>query len=275
MLLSVDTEKCNRDGICVEACGRRIIVMKDQDAVPTSVARAGELCSQCGHCVAVCPTGALSWDNMKSEDCSDIREDLMISAEQAEQFIRSRRSTRIYRDKPVERDKLNKLIQIAGYAPSGHNARPVHLLVVEGSKEIRQVSGLVLDWMQLMIKDDPALAEFFSIDRLLGIWNKGGDPICRDAPDIIIAHAPSVGTAREDCILALAYMELAAGSLGLGATWAGYVMGAARSYPPLINTLNIPEGHKCLGVLMVGYPAMNFVRMPLRNPPPVKWYGSE
>ena len=70
-------------------------------------------------------------------------------------------------------------------------------------------------------------------------------------------------------------MELAVGSLGLGATWAGYVMGAARSYPPLIDTMNLPEGHKCYGALMVGYPALNFVRMPLRNPPPVTWHNSE
>jgi len=273
MILYVDTEKCIRDGICVEACGRHIIEMKDQDAVPTSV--AGAECSNCGHCVAVCPTGALSWDNMKLEDCPDIRKDLMISVEQVEQFLRSRRSIRKYRDKPIERDKLNKLIQIAGYAPSGHNARLVHLLVIEGSKEIRHISSLVLDWMRSMIKDYPDLAKFFSTDRLFGLWNKGEDPICRDASHLILAHAQSGGTAREDCILALAYMELAAGSLDLGATWAGYVMGAARSYPPLISTMNLPEGHKCYGVLMLGYSALNFVRMPLRNPPPVTWHTSQ
>jgi len=273
MFLSVDVEKCNRDGICVEACGRHNIEMKDQDAVPTPL--AGAECSECGHCVAVCPTGALSLDNMKSEDCPDIRKDLMINAEQAEQFLHSRRSIRTYRSKPIERDKLNKLIQIAGYAPSGHNARPVHLIIVEGSKEIRHLSSLVIDWLRLMIEDNPDLAKFFGTDRLFRLWNKGEDPVCRDAPNLIIAHAQSDGMAREDCILALAYMELVAGSLGLGATWAGYVMDATRSYPPLTNTMNLPEGHKCYGALMVGYPALNFVRMPLRNPPPVTWHNSE
>ena len=273
MILSVDADKCNRDGICVEACGRRVIEMKDQDAVPTSV--VGVECSKCGHFVAACPTGALSWDNMKSEDCPDIRKDLMISIKQAEQFIRSRRSIRNYRNKPVERDKLNKLIQIAGYAPSGHNARPVHLLIIEGSNEIRRLSGLVIDWMHLIIKDNPDLAEFFGTDRVFRLWNKGEDPICRNAPDLIIAHAQSGGMTREDCILALAYMELAAGAIGLGATWAGYVMDATCSYAPLTNIMNLPEGHECYGALMVGYPALNFVRMPLRNPPPVTWHNSD
>jgi nitroreductase/NAD-dependent dihydropyrimidine dehydrogenase PreA subunit len=273
MLLSVDAEKCNRDGKCVEACGRHNIEMNDQDAVPTSV--VGAECSNCGHCVAVCPTGALSLDNMKLEDCPDIRRDLMVSVEQTKQFLRSRRSIRSYSDKPVGREKLNELIQIAGYAPSGHNARPVQLLVIEGSKAIRGLSSLVIDWMRLVIKDYPDLAERFGTDRLFRLWSKGEDPICRDASHLIIAHAKSGGMTREDCILALSYMELAAGSLGLGATWAGYVMVAARSSPPLIDTMNLPEGHECYGALMVGYPTLNFVRLPLRNPPPVTWHTSE
>ena len=276
MLLFVDTEKCNRDGICVEACGRRIIEMKDQDAVPTPVAGAEELCINCGHCVAVCPTGALSLDTMKPKDCPEIRADLLISVEQAEQFFQSRRSIRNYKNKPVERKKLNKLIQIAGYAPSGHNARPVHLLVIEDSTEVRRLASLVIDWLRLMIKDSPAVAESLHFDRLVGFWDKGKDPICRNAPHLIIAHAlENAGMAHEDCILALAYMELATCSLGLGATWAGYVMAATSFYPPLTKAMNLPEGHKCFGALMVGYPKFKFVRMPLRNPLPVTWRTSQ
>ncbi|MCK5615011.1 nitroreductase family protein [Candidatus Pacearchaeota archaeon] len=272
MLFSVDPEKCNCDGICVEACGRRIIEMEDQDAVPTPVAGAEELCIDCGHCVAVCPTGALSRDTMKPKDCPEIQKDLLISVEQAEQLFRSRRSIRNYKDKPIEREKLNKLMQIAGYAPSARNARPVHLLVIEDSTEVRRLTGLVIDWMRLTINHAPALAEAFHFDRLVGFWDSGKDPICRNAPHLIIAHAlESAGMAHEDCILALAYMELATCPLGLGATWAGYVMAATSSYPPLTKAMNLPEGHKCFGVLMVGYPKFKFVRMPLRNPPAVTW----
>lgn len=276
MRLFVDTEKCNHEGICVGACGRHIIEMKDHDAVPTLVAGEEELCINCGHCVAVCPTGAISLDTMKPEDCREIREDLLISVEQAEQFFQSRRSIRNYKDKPIERKKLNKLIHIAGYAPSGHNDRPVHLLVIEDSTGVRRLASLVIDWLRLMIKDFPAVAESHNFDRIVRFWDKGGDLICRNAPHLIIAHAlEGAGTAHEDCILALAYVELAACPLGLGATWAGYVMAAANSYPPLIKAMNLPEGHKCFGALMVGYPKFKFVRMPLRDPLPVTWRASQ
>lgn len=276
MPLFVDTEKCKREGICVEACGRRIIEMKDEDAFPAHVAGAEELCINCGHCVAVCPTGALSLDTMKPEDCPEIREDLLISAEQVEQFFHSRRSIRNYKDKPIERKKLNKLIQIASYAPSAHNARPVHLLVIEDSTEVRRLASLVIEWMHLMIKDSPTIAQSLHFEQPVKFWDKGKDLICRNAPHLIIAHAlENAMMAHEDCIIALAHVELAARPLGLGATWAGQVMAAARSYPPLIKAMNLPQGHECFGVLMVGYPKFKFVRMPIRNPPPVTWRTSK
>jgi nitroreductase/NAD-dependent dihydropyrimidine dehydrogenase PreA subunit len=272
MLFCVDAKKCNRDGICVEACGRRLIEMGKSDSVPALIAGLEELCINCGHCVAACPTGALTLDTMAAEECPQIEKGLIINLKQAEQFLRSRRSIRDYMDKPVERDKLNRLIQASGYAPSAHNSRPVHFLVVEDKTEVRRLSGLVVDWLRLTIKRDPALAKALHLDRLVGFWNAGKDPICRNAPHLIIAHADkNFRLGQVDSILALAYVELMAPPLDLGATWAGYVMLAAASYPPLTEALRLPQGHKCFGVMMIGYPKIKFVRMPLRNSPPVEW----
>jgi nitroreductase len=209
---------------------------------------------------------------MKPEDCYQIKNELRIDLEQAEQFLRSRRSIRNYKDKPVERDKLNKLIQVSGYAPSASNARPVHLLVIENKTEIRRLSGLVVDWMRMTVKEDPTLGDAFHFDRVVKFWDGGKDPICRNAPHLFVAHAAeNARMAQVDCILALAYAELIAPVLGLGATWAGYMMSATIFYPPLVEALNLPKGHKCFGVMMVGYPELKFVRMPPRHPPAVAW----
>jgi len=272
MHFHVDPERCNRDRICIEACGRRLIEIGEKDSVPTLIAGVEELCINCGHCVAVCPSGALALDAMGPRDCPEIKKELLIDLEEADQFLRSRRSIRNYKDTPVERDKLDKLIQVSGYAPSAHNARPVHLLVIENRTEIRRLSGLVVEWMRLTIKKDPVLAKPLHFDRVVALWDNGKDPICRNAPNLIIAHgAAKAPLTRVDCTLALAYAELVALPLGLGTTWAGYVMTATGLYPPLAEALNLPEGHKCFGVLMVGYPKLKFVRMPLRNPPAVEW----
>ena len=87
MLFCVDAEKCNRDGICVEACGRRLIEMRKPDSMPTLIAGLEELCISCGHCVAVCPTRALTLPTMGPDDCPQIEKDLLIGLEQAEQFL--------------------------------------------------------------------------------------------------------------------------------------------------------------------------------------------
>jgi nitroreductase len=209
---------------------------------------------------------------MRSEDCPQIRNELLINPEQAEQFLRSRRSIRNYKDKPVERDKLNKLIQVSGYAPSASNARPVHFLVIENKTEIRRLAGLVVDWMRMTIKENPTSANAVHFNRVVAFWDRGKDPICRNAPHLIVAHAAETSRmVQVDCILALAYAELIAPLLDLGATWAGYMMAATIFYPPLVEALNLPKGHKCFGVMMVGYPKLKFVRMPLRNSPAVAW----
>jgi len=272
MIFHVDSDKCNRDGFCVEACGRRLIEMEEVDSVPTPIAGTEELCINCGHCVAVCPTGALSLQTMRSEDCPPIKKELLINLEEAVQFLRSRRSIRNYGDRPVEREKIKKLIQVSGYAPSASNARPVHFLLIENKTEVRRLAGLVVDWMRMTIKEDPTSGNVFHFNRVVALWDKGNDPICRDAPYLMIAHATeSSRLAQVDCILALAYAELMAPVLGLGTTWAGYMMNATISYPPLVEALNLPKGHKCFGVMMVGYPKLKFIRMPLRNPPVVAW----
>jgi len=64
--------------------GRRLIEMGEADSVPTLIADAEELCVNCGHCVAVCPSGALALRTMRPEDCPEIKKELLIDLEQAE-----------------------------------------------------------------------------------------------------------------------------------------------------------------------------------------------
>jgi nitroreductase/NAD-dependent dihydropyrimidine dehydrogenase PreA subunit len=276
MLFTVDPELCKKDGLCVMACGRRLVEMKDADTVPTPVAEADALCINCGHCVAVCPSEAFSHRDIKPDDILPIRKELHINPDQVEQFLHSRRSVRLYRDKPVERDKLNKLIELAGYAPSGHNARCTRFTIAEGPSTVKMLSGIVIDLMRQWIKNSPDMAAQLHLDRIVGFWENGQDPICRSAPHLIIAHASeSEMMGKEDCILALAYLELGAHALGLGATWAGYVMAASQLHPPLVEALNLEEGQKCHGIMMVGHPKVKFKRLPPRSAPPVTWLSLE
>jgi len=275
-LFTVDEEKCKRDSLCVAECPVAIIEMKSKESFPSPVSKAEELCIHCGHCVAVCPHGAMRLDTMMPEDCRSVGKDLMIHADQVEDFFRRRRSIRNYQKRTVDRSVLTRLIEMARYAPSSHNAQPAHWLVIEHEQDLRRLTGLVIDWMRVMIADHPEIAQPMHFDRVVTAWERGQDRVLRGAPHLIVAHADaSHMPAQTDCAIALTYLELAAFALGLGACWAGYFNRAANLYPLLKQELDLPAGHAPFGAMMVGYPTFAYHRIPLRNDPRIRWRGEK
>lgn len=271
-LFSVDREKCKRDGICSASCPAGLIEMKDKESFPTPIAGAEELCITCGHCVAVCPHGALSLEAMKADDCPPVNKELLPGPDMVEHFLRYRRSIRRYKDKRVDRDLLERLIDIAGFAPSGHNLQPVRWLVFERKEEIGRIAGIVISWMRMMIENQPEIAQPFHFDRVVQAWERGEDRVLRGAPALIVAHGnAALTTSQPSCIIALTYLELAAASLGLGACWAGYFNAAATFYPPMKEALDLPSGHQSFGAMMVGHPTYSYHRLPLRKTPQITW----
>jgi nitroreductase len=195
-----------------------------------------------------------------------------VSQGQVEQFLRSRRSIRQYRERAVEPGVLARLLRLASSAPSGHNSQPLEWLVLSGPEEIRRVSALVADWMRRVEKEQPQAFQLMHMDRVLQAAAAGEDRILRGAPHLIVAHAPKDNRmAPAAAVTALAYLELAATSLDLGTCWAGYFTAAAAVFPPLQEALGLPEGHVTYGAAMVGYPAVRYARIPLRRQPPITW----
>ena len=271
-LFSIDEEKCSRDHICVAVCPMGIIETGTGDSVPSPVSDADDLCIHCGHCVAVCPNAALSHAAMSPDQCPPVQEDWLPAPERVEHFLRTRRSIRTYKRQAVERDVLSRLIHMARFAPSGHNSQPVQWLVIYDRQEVQKLAENVIGWVGFMVKEKKEIAQSMHMDRLLAAWEEGQDRICRNAPHMIITHAPkNEQFAPPASTLALSYLELSAPSLGLGACWAGYFNAAANFWPPMQKALNLPEGHISFGAMMVGYPKYSYHRLPLRNPPSITW----
>ncbi len=271
-LFTVDQTKCNHDGICVAECPVGLIELKEGNLVPTPIDNAEALCINCGHCVAVCPHGAMSHRFMMPDQCPPINKECLITPEQAEFFLRTRRSIRSYKDEPVPLKSLSKLIDIARYAPSGHNSQAVKWHVVYDSNKVHQLASMVVDWMTNMAEKQPKMAQTMGIDRIIKLWQSGKDFICRDAPHVAIAYAPTVdSTAQSACTIALTYLELAASASNIGTCWAGYLQIAIGFWPPLQEALGITKGHKCHGAMMLGYPKFQYHRVPLRNNPDITW----
>ena len=271
-LFTINSRLCKRDGVCVEECPPRIIEIRKKGDFPSPVENAEEICIRCGHCVAVCPHGALSLKMMKPEDCSPIRRDILPGFESVAEFLKSRRSVRAYQENQVNRETLLRLMDVARYAPSGSNSQPVRWLLIEDENEVRRLAALVVDWMRRMVSENPEISVPGRFDRIIRAWDAGQDRIFRSAPHVVVAFGlKSVPAAQPACIIALTYLELAAYAMGLGPCWAGYFMRASQSFSPLIQRLDLPEGHQVFGAMMIGYAKHHYHRIPLREEPRILW----
>ena len=54
---------------CIRACPGGLITKQD---FPVPIENGWELCIDCGHCVAICPTEAMHQRSMGPEDCEEI-----------------------------------------------------------------------------------------------------------------------------------------------------------------------------------------------------------
>ncbi len=267
--MTVDLEKCNKDGICVDECPMKIIYMDGDE--PKLLPGGAKMCIRCGHCVAVCPTAALCIGDIKPEDCLEIDNNLKLDPVSAEQFLRSRRSIRTYKDKPVEKETLEKLIDIACHAPSGHNSQSVKWQVVYDREEVKRYSGMVVDWMRHMIKEQPDFAKSLHLDLVVAGWDFGMDTVSRDAQHLILANGHKKNImGKVSCTIAMTYLELALPAFGLGGCWNGFFNAAAMSWPPLQEALGLGDDLNH-AVMMVGHPKYRYRRMSPRNNADITW----
>ena len=142
--------------------------------------------------------------------------------------IKNRYSVRKYKNKPIEDEKLQIILEGASLAPTAHNYQPFQLIVIETAGKKDELNRIYP-------------RSFFT-----------------DAPIVICACAvPTNGWIRDDgknytevdTTIAMDHLILTATSLGIGTCWIGkFDEKAAR------EILNIPEDVVPLVFTPLGYP---------------------
>ncbi len=259
-LIRIDEAKCARDGVCVRDCPMGLLKM-EPGAPPREVPEAESTCLACGHCAAVCPTGALS---LKGADAARMPDATRppLAVEDVEQLLRTRRSVRIYKKDCVPRDVLRQVIEAARWAPTATNRQCVKWLVVDDAEKVHRLAGMVVDGLRTI--------PYFT--RAVQAWEGGLDMVLRSAPHVIVGYAPVDGfDPATDAAIGMTYIELAAHARGLGTCWAGVLMAAARLRKQIPAFLEMPENHKICAAMMIGYPQYAYKRIPARNELDVRW----
>jgi len=269
--VTVDESKCKRDGICVQDCSPAILRLSEQTGLPEIVPGSENACILCGHCVTVCPEGALSHERMPVVVTTPINDRLAIDETRAVQFLRCRRSVRAFENKPVEREKVTRLIEAARYAPTAGNSQTVEWVVHSDHSRIDEIAATAVEWVRGLVASDPSVAETRPyLPRVVNRWDSGYDSVLRKAPVLIVASAPKEAPfGLIDLTLALSYLDLLAPTMGLGTCWAGLLEGALLSSPTLREIAGIPKEHPYHYPMMLGYPVTKHYRLPERRPPKI------
>lgn len=271
----VDQNKCVHCDACVADCPVGIIKMAE-DNFPGITKE--ERCLRCQHCLAVCPTGAISILGRKPENSLPVPEKNEENSQWLKGLIRGRRSVRQYMQEDLTSEEVSELLNTAWHAPTGHNDQTVRFSVVHGQEAMKAMKEEVYSSLAEVVGDLPRKSDprFAMLGWAVSRWKKGMDVIFRDAPNLLLAHAPKDATTPlEDCLIAMTTFELAAQAAGLGTLWIGMGKWAIGDICPGIKEkLGIPEDHVLGYAMIFGKPAVKYHRSVDRTPAPIHWVTS-
>jgi len=256
--ITIDTNLCKKDGACVAVCPARVLALSPE-GFPEEIPDSN--CIFCGHCVAVCPHGAMTHTGLPQEAFLPAAKKLPAPA-LIDGFLNSRRSVREFKDRPIPRETMEALLDVARRAPTASNSQKLHWIVVEGGEKVHELSAEVMNWIRAS----------GSYPAMVAHWESGYDRVLRDAPTVVVACAPQdYGWGKTDCAIALTFLELAAEARGLGVCWAGILTRATAVHAPLRQALSVPEGYIVCGGLMLGERKYKYRLVPPRKPLSVQW----
>ena len=147
--------------------------------------------------------------------------------------IKNRTSGRAYKNQPVEKEKVEKLLRAGMAAPSAMDRRPWHFVVVTDKQLLGEI-GQAMPNASYAAKAPLAIV------------------VCGDMNKAIEGKGRDFWV--QDCSAATENILLAAQALGLGAVWTGAYPGEDRC-ATLTKLLNLPENFIPLNTIVIGYPA--------------------
>lgn len=263
---TVDQNRCVRCDACVKDCPRHIIHRADNvnDGLPAILPQQEKNCFECQHCLAVCPTGAVSVFGLQPHNSIALAAEKLPSASQMRTLLRARRSVRQYKPENVSASLIDDLLATLANSPTGCNDRSLRFLVVSDRNMMVRLRLLVIEALEKQMQRQAEMPAFLPV-AVTAYREHGVDELFRGAPHLlVISAAENASSPKEDINLALAYFELLAQSSGLGTTWCGYLKFAVGAAPELRTPLGLRPQTPFYAMLF-GYPTVRYARTVQRD----------
>ena len=285
-MISINSSLCDNCRNCILCCPWHIFI-DNNEKIPKIVNE--ELCVLCGHCVAVCEKNAIIHCNFPRDFIEPIEENLIPNFNQTLELIRTRRSIRAFHDKPVEEEKIRKIISGSCFAPSSNNKHLTEYTLVKDIMVLEKIKNLTLDFFEEIYKklDNPIFKYLFLIynkekakrsieqlpayNKLLETCKNGQDLILHNAPVLLFLHSnKNTSFSKIDDSLTLQNLILLCHSMNLGSFYAGYVVAACQNNNKIQKLLHIPKENRINGCLAIGYPRLIYKNCIKRKNPNIE-----
>ncbi len=238
----IDEKKCNSCGVCVTVCKDFSLELGEDSVKVSDHPLFG--CYGCGQCMAVCPKGAIeiSGRELTVKDTFDLpAKENAATYDSLVALLERRRSIRDYKDKPIEAEVIQQILDAARKAPMGLPPSDVHVMVLNGKDKTRafaedycrylkQMKWLVSNWFLTLMRpfwgkaNDSMFRGFLKplIGSYIRYMEEDVNLINYDAPLAMYFYG-SPFSDPADPIVAATYAMIAAESLGLSTCMLGAV----------------------------------------------------
>lgn len=147
--------------------------------------------------------------------------------------VKARRSIRAFQARPVEDEKIHRIVETVSLAPSAGNLQAYQIVVVKDAKRRKELANAARE--QGFVAEAPVCLVFLACpQRSSGKYGKRGSELY----------------CVQDATIATSYAQLAATALGLSSTWVG-----AFDEEAVAETVGAPRTERPIAVLPVGYAA--------------------
>jgi len=269
-----EKSKCTGCGACVKDCTRDAIAIKDGKAELIQ-----KECLDCWHCIAVCPSAAVSSPDCASGEVVPYKDlSRIFFSDVLLNIMKTRRSVRHYKKDKVEAEKIERIIEAGRLTPTGCNRQPLSYIILDRElEEIKQFCMKKLGEFALSNPEGQGIHNESVKKRFISMYdeyiNTGRDRLFFNAPQVIaiIADKALGGRPQVDGGMAASNMGLEASVQNLGYCFIGFFITATEMIPEVRNRLRLNDNEQVIACMTIGYPDVKYMRTVGRKKADIKY----